>query len=171
MSTGGGGVYWTPPDDCAWAAAGRTRNAKIVRANARSEDKLNYLFRRPAGLADGLALKEPAPHVALDVTRPNFYLGPPPPELPARRFGMARHLSTCRGLMSSGSRPEPGGTSARSPDGRRGRLAREVGALAFRGCFAVWRCFSCSLSQPAAAAATTTAAAVKAAERPATPVR
>src|SRR3712207_1402711 len=76
MFSGGGGTYAVPPVDCAWAAAGTTRNAKIVRANARSEDKLNYLFRRPAGLADGLALKEPAPHVALDVTRPNYLLGP-----------------------------------------------------------------------------------------------
>src|SRR4051794_5852554 len=78
---GGGGRWGAPPvdGDCARATPGRTRNAKIVRANARSEDKLNNLFRRPAGLADGLARKEPAPHVALDVTRPTTSIGSPAP--------------------------------------------------------------------------------------------
>src|SRR3954452_21900778 len=36
------------------------------------------LFRRPTGLADGLALKELAPQVAQDLTRPT-QLGPPLP--------------------------------------------------------------------------------------------
>src|SRR5919198_3306286 len=105
MFAGGGGTYWVPPVDgseSASAVPGRIKNAKNVRANARSDDKSNNLFRRPAGLADGLALKEPAPHVALDVTRPNNnYLGPPPPGLPTQRFGLARHPSTWRRQMSS----------------------------------------------------------------------
>src|SRR3954454_18634233 len=67
MFSGGGGEYWAPPLDgpeSASAAPGRIRKAENVRANARSDDKSNNLFRRPAGLADGLARKEPAPHVA-----------------------------------------------------------------------------------------------------------
>src|ERR671914_1858716 len=74
--TGGGNV--TPPVDCAEATLGTARNASRKRANARSENKLTNLFRLPAGLADGLALKEPAPHATLDVTRPKQPGSPAP---------------------------------------------------------------------------------------------
>jgi hypothetical protein len=52
-------------EDCAWAAAGSTAASDNVRARARKQFKTRFLFRRPAGLADGLALKEPAPHALM----------------------------------------------------------------------------------------------------------
>ena len=49
-----------------------------------------FLFRRPAGLADGLTLKEPASH-ATCATRPN-YLGPPSPgDQPGVRLSAATY--------------------------------------------------------------------------------
>jgi hypothetical protein len=41
-----------------------------IGANARGKNDID-LFRRPAGLADGLALKEPALHDLHVVVRPN----------------------------------------------------------------------------------------------------
>src|SRR3954447_16052030 len=70
-----GSLYAAPPvgaeGDSARAAAGSTAIHTSIRANARSDFKIKtLLFRRPTGLADGLALKEPAPH-ANGVIRPN----------------------------------------------------------------------------------------------------
>src|SRR3978361_902866 len=60
---------------------------------------IRTLSRLPTGLADGLALKELAPHVALDVISPT-QLGPPLPGM-TRRLGLARHcIPTCR-VMSN----------------------------------------------------------------------
>ena len=57
------------------------------------------LSRLPTGLADGLALKELAPHVALDVISPT-QLGPPLSGM-TRRLGLARHcIPTCRGMSN-----------------------------------------------------------------------
>src|ERR1019366_6941893 len=52
----------------------------------------NNLFRRPAGLADGLALKEPALPTVLREIRPNN-LGPPFPDNWSRTRRSGRHAS------------------------------------------------------------------------------
>src|SRR5262245_9161219 len=67
MSVGAGvgvgvGTNGAPTEPfCSAAVAGSTNTTDVViaRARARRETKI-FLFRRPAGLADGLTLKEPA---------------------------------------------------------------------------------------------------------------
>src|SRR5215218_7619710 len=62
--------------------------AMKIGTNARENGDID-LFRRPAGLADGLALKEPAPRDAQIAVRPNK-LVPPSPGIPPRvRLGRA----------------------------------------------------------------------------------
>src|SRR5919198_3458465 len=121
--------------------------------------KLSDLFRRPAGLADGLARKEPAPHVALDVTRPTTaYLGPPPPGLLAQRFGLARHLiAWCRHMSSRRLKRTSLTPLQRNP------AQQSSASLAFPACFEAYCSFSfSSLCSPAVvAAATTTPAAAR----------
>src|SRR5215210_348646 len=60
---------------------------------------IRTLFRLPTGLADGLALKELAPHITLDATRPT-QLGPPLPGM-TRGLGLARHCIPQRRGMSN----------------------------------------------------------------------
>jgi hypothetical protein len=65
---------------------------------------IRTLSRLPTGLADGLALKELAPHVALDVISPT-QLGPPLSGM-TRRLGLARHcIPPCRGMSNLRSAP------------------------------------------------------------------
>ena len=73
---GGGGSSWkaVPPvgDGPAAAPVGTMTYDITIRngASARGNNDMD-LFRRPAGLADGLALKEPAPRDAQIAVRPN----------------------------------------------------------------------------------------------------
>src|SRR3954470_15627841 len=103
---GGGGEGAPPVPGTANAPTGATTQNSMEktarqkpRTAVRTIEKL--LFRRPTGLADGLALKELAPQVAQDLTRPT-QLGPP---LPEHDFGhsalLARHcIPPCR-VMSN----------------------------------------------------------------------
>ena len=59
-----------------------------IGANARGDNDID-LFRRPAGLADGLALKEPAPHDPHVVVSPNKLVPPSPGIPPGVRLGRA----------------------------------------------------------------------------------
>ena len=59
-----------------------------IGASARGNNDID-LFRRPAGLADGLALKEPAPRDAQVAVRPNKLVPPSPGIPPGVRLGRA----------------------------------------------------------------------------------
>jgi hypothetical protein len=64
---------------------------------------IRTLFRMPTGLADGLALKELAPHITLDVTRPT-QLGPPLPGMTTGDSALPRHcIPPCRVLFNGRS--------------------------------------------------------------------
>src|ERR671932_683615 len=77
---GVGSSYATPPGPSAAMADGTTLSASAnsTQMTIRGLPRTTTLFRRPAGLADGLARKEPAPLVDIHGTRPNN-LGPPLP--------------------------------------------------------------------------------------------
>src|SRR5215217_6977289 len=100
----GAGTYAAPPvlavGDSALATLGSTASTTTTRANARSDFKFKTLFRRPTGLADGLALKEPAPHTGSRRDSPQLLWFPRLPAL-RREFGLARQPTRCRGYVSS----------------------------------------------------------------------
>src|SRR3954471_3907489 len=82
-----GSEYAAPPVGAgvvsAAAVPGSTAPNISMRANARSDFKAKTLFRRPTGLADGLALKEPAPHT--DARRDSAQLIGSPVSCPSAR--------------------------------------------------------------------------------------
>ena len=87
-----------PPVEAAIAAGAAgvppmTSNQEHYIARKYPQDNL---FRRPAGLADGLALKEPAPPTATPWNSPQ-HLGSPVPWLSNQGFGISRgSLAECK---------------------------------------------------------------------------
>src|SRR5215216_4161598 len=65
--------------------------AMKIGTNARENGDID-LFRRPAGLADGLALKEPAPRDAQIAVRPNKLVPPSSGIPPEVRLGRALYM-------------------------------------------------------------------------------
>ena len=70
---GGGSASNEVPPVSAAAPVGTMTHSIAIKhgASARGNNEGIDLFRRPAGLADGLALKEPAPRDAQVAVRPN----------------------------------------------------------------------------------------------------
>src|SRR5919199_6645585 len=90
---GVGSSYATPPGPSAAMADGTTLSASAnsTQMTIRGLPRTTTLFRRPAGLADGLARKEPAPLVDIHGTRPKQPGSPAPRTV--RGFGVACKIS------------------------------------------------------------------------------
>src|SRR4051794_41120044 len=106
----GGSEYAAPPvcadGDSARATAGSTALHTSIRANARSDFKTYDLFRRPTGLADGLALKEPAPHAASRRDSPQL-IGSPVSWPSARSSAWRGNLHDAALMCPLGDRSKP----------------------------------------------------------------
>ena len=116
----GGGSAWA---SVVRRAAGRVGRRRLRRGSGRQDQQQRcrnaegerpqgeqavFLFRRPAGLADGLALKEPAPHAITARLAPTTWV--PRPLATNQGFGVARQLIRSRGPMSSTTAPFAGGS-------------------------------------------------------------
>ena len=114
-----GGAERAPGVCAAAGAAATARKATAARARRTGPCPARVnLFRRPAGLADGLALKEPAPPTALTV-RFAPTSGSPVPRTPHQGFGVDARQPTRRARryarLPARVRRRPGTRAARRP--------------------------------------------------------
>src|SRR6185503_5349033 len=114
----GGSSYATPPGPSAAMAVGAAMSASANSAqmNIRGVPRTTTLFRRPAGLADGLARKEPAPRVEDHEIRPKQPWVPRSPDRPGIRRcmqGIGRSPERPNQIPRTGDRPSVQTSSGR----------------------------------------------------------